>query len=56
MKRLFWILRATIWYWTLTRTPWSYAWGMAESLAETFDIKDYTPEESVREDLTYWGD
>lgn len=55
MKRLIWILRASLWYKRLTDTPLRHGWGMAESLADTFGYEDYSPEEAVREDLTYWN-
>lgn len=56
MRNFFWRLRAALWYKRLTAIKFSFAWSMAGGLVEAFAIADHTPEEAVREDLSYWTD
>lgn len=57
MKRLIWLVKAYIYM--HSQVGWA-RWDYVSSLYETFVVEDsesnWTPEDAVSEDLSYWGD
>lgn len=57
MKRFIWILRA--YFYMQRRAGWA-RWDMCASLHETYVDEDadsnWSPQDAVDEDMSYWGD